>query len=677
MRWIVWLIGVAGVGLAAAAAGARALDTPTGGAYAGSAACERCHPSQYASWRRTLHYQMTKPIAEATVVGDFNDRRFEAYGRSYVTGKHAGRYSISVAQGGRPAERFDIDYTLGFRRFQAYLSKRPDGRIYVLPAFWHNETKRWIDWKEITSVPNDPDHEFRQIWNVTCVNCHATNLAQNFDVASKTYRTTWTEMGIGCEACHGPGGAHIELMTRWAGDPAARPAYDTGAANRDLGKTLHIFSPRTADPRQVFDTCGYCHGNKTNVFFGFKPGDRFEDYALPFLISEPIPPNDPQGEFWPDGRPNRFNRPQAIMQTGCFQKGQATCINCHTMHRPGNSHSLKIEIEAPDGSHTAASDGLCTQCHANTRPHSHHAADSPGTRCIDCHMSDVNWRLITRRRDHTFQSPVPEMTARFGVPNACTTCHEDKAPEWAASVMDRWYGDRDRRARTVAMADAMYRAGAGDPAVLPEIAPLVTDRSHGAPIRASAAEFAGRLMATRGAAGDARTIDALVAATTDPEPMVRVTAIRSLALSNDARVASVLAMHLTDPARLARVSAAQGLFQRGVTTLAGDAATALARAQDEWAESLRTFADVADDHTTLGWLDASRGHPDAGRQELRTAIDLDPQAARPRVYLGIVEARAGRFDEALRQFAEAKRLAPNYPNIDRLIAEAQKRGAKP
>ena len=66
---------------------------------------------------------------------------------------------------------------------------------------------------------------------------------------------------------------------------------------------LQIFLPPKADARQNFDACGYCHGNKNNVFFGFTPGKRYEDYALPFLISQPIPENDPQGDFWPDGRP--------------------------------------------------------------------------------------------------------------------------------------------------------------------------------------------------------------------------------------------------------------------------------------------------------------------------------------------------------------------------------------
>ena len=328
-------------------------------------------------------------------------------------------------------------------------------------------------------------------------------------------------------------------------------------------------------------------------------------------------------------------------------------------------------------------------------------------------MSDVNWRLITRRRDHTFQPPVPELTARFGEPNACTTCHDDKSPEWAISVLDRWYGNGDRRRAVVAMADTMYRAGAGDTAVLGEVARLAVDRSHAAPIRASAAEFVGQLLAKNTVAETAKSptqtavtagrratlsrspetgtpsppsdspgpkdpaytsiVNSLIGAAADPEPIVRITAVRSLAAMDDDRVLPVLAAHLNDPARLVRVAAAEGLLRHGVASLDGIAGQALARAQDELAESLRTFNDIAADHTTLGWLAASRGDTDLATAELRAAINLDPRDARPHVQLGVLAARAGRYEEALQHWKAAKTLAPDYKNLDRLIDEALKR----
>ena len=110
-------------------------------------------------------------------------------------------------------------------------------------------------------------------------------------------------------------------------------------------------------------------------------------------------------------------------------------------------------------------------------------------------MSDVNWRLLIRRRDHTFQPPVPENTAQFGIPNACTTCHDDRSPEWAAKQMNEWWGDGDRRAKAASLADTMYRAGSGDATTLPALAKLAVDRSQGFLVRASAADYIGRLVA--------------------------------------------------------------------------------------------------------------------------------------------------------------------------------------
>jgi predicted CXXCH cytochrome family protein len=700
--------------------------------YLGSKSCEPCHEAQYAQWQRSLHIKMTKPLADATIVGDFRPGvKFADHGRSYEFGRSAdGRPFMRVSFGGGAPETYDIDYTLGAKRYQGYLATLPDGRIYVLPAFWHVESRRWVDWKEITPIPDDA-HDLRQIWNANCFNCHATNLAPGFDVPSKTYKTTWTEMGIGCEACHGTGRTHIALMKEWDANPSARPSYDRSANNRDLGTVLKIFSPRTAAPRQVYDTCSYCHGNKSNVYMGFRAGDRYEDYALPFFISAPIPETDFQGEFWPDGRPNRFNRPQALTLSGCFKAGAIACTNCHVAHGSRNDFSLKVNI-----TQGRTGDLVCTQCHtgptapasvaavrepllvgsraptgqtAATPPwndaelerHTFHKASSAGSRCISCHMSDVNWRLLIRRRDHTFQPPVPEMTVAVGVPNACTTCHDERTPEWAAKQMDAWWGDGERRKAAVSLADTMYRAGSHDRSVIPTLARLAVDRTNGALVRASAADFIRQLAA--GGAGEStaqsqtsfgkgrpnasqtvpevpaaplpiETVNALVGAAADPEPMVRAAAVRALAAAGrrDVVVAAVLA-RLVDQARVVRAYAADVLLSFGIATLPGRAGEALARAQDDLATSLGMFTDSAAQHTELGWLEAERGHATTAREALDAAIHLEPTYARPVVIKGVLAARENRFGEALELWKKARSLEPSYPNIDKLIEEAERR----
>ena len=334
----------------------------TDGAYLGSESCARCHDVEHTQWKNSLHIKMTKPIAEAKVAGDFREgTRFADHDRSYTFGTNDGKPYVSVSFGGRVTETFSVDYTLGAKRYQGYLATLPEGRIYVLPVFWHIASKRWVDWKEITPIP-DGAHDIRQIWNVNCFNCHATNIVQGYDVAAKKYKSTWTEMGIGCEACHGPGREHVALMEAWEKEPASKPAYDNSSKNRQLSDTLKIFSVKSAEPRRIYDTCAYCHGNKRNVFVGFKGGDRYADYAMPYLICDPIPENDPQGEFWPDGRPNRFNRPQALTLSGCFKAGAIACTSCHVAHGSRNDFSLKVNIHQGRNG-----DALCTQCHSEPR----------------------------------------------------------------------------------------------------------------------------------------------------------------------------------------------------------------------------------------------------------------------------------------------------------------------
>jgi predicted CXXCH cytochrome family protein len=674
--------------------------------YLGSASCRRCHEADYEQWEQSLHVRMTKPVAEAHVVGNFADgTRFADHGRSYSFGRKNGKPFISVASGGQAPETFGVDYTLGAKRYQGYLSTLPDGRIYVLPVFWHLESRRWIDWQEITPIP-DGAHDLRQVWNANCFNCHGTNIVQGYDVAANRYNSSWTELGIGCEACHGGGREHVALMEEWERNPASKPAFDSSPQNPALTDILKVLSPRSATPRRTYDTCAYCHGNKTNFFVGFGAGDRFEDFALPFLLSGDIPVHDQQGEFWPDGRPNRFNRPQALTLSGCFQAGAITCTNCHVGHGSPNEHSLKWNIyQGRNG------DNVCTQCHtapafagAALTGHTFHAPESTGSRCVNCHMSDVNWRLLTRRRDHTFRPPTPETTARFGVPNACTTCHDEKTPEWAALQMDAWWGDGDRRRASLATADVMYRAGSGDVTVIPDLARLAVNRQQGAVLRASAADYVRRLLigGERGRLQQSQTafgadvsggvsrsqqpaqritaspavVNALLGAASDPEAMVRATAVQALAATEERpRVLPALTARLVDTSRVVRARAAEALLALGVVVLPGAPGEALARAQDDYLQSLRSFPDVASNHAAIGWLEAERGRTESALRALDDALRIEPRYARPYVIKGIIAARAGRYQDAIGIWKKASELSPGDPVIKQLIAAAEKQKA--
>jgi hypothetical protein len=285
-------------------------------------------------------------------------------------------------------------------------------------------------------------------------------------------------------------------------------------------------------------------------------------------------------------------------------------------------------------------------------------------------MSNVNWRMLTRRRDHTFAPPVPELTMRYGVPNACTACHEDRTPEWAASVMDLWYGDRARRDKATGAADAIYGGGSRDAGSIGALATLAVDRTQGAFLRASASGFLGRMPA---AASAGSAVASLIAATVDPDAMVRIAAVRSLGAVGGGTAVSALLARLGDSARVVRATAAEGLLDIGVVALDGPAGAALTRAQADYAESLRTFPDSATHQASLGWLQASLGLTGEGMRALQLARSLDPGDPRPLVYLGVLAAQAGRYAEAITIWRQARILNPRYPNIDRLINEATQR----
>ena len=282
--------------------------------------------------------------------------------------------------------------------------------------------------------------------------------------------------------------------------------------------------------------------------------------------------------------------------------------------------------------------------------------------------------------------------------------------------MTEWWGDGERRARVAALADTMYRAGSGDATTLPALARLAVDRSQGILIRASAAEFIGRLISegrsdgasrsgslqtqtsfdrrsaggsNAGASGtsNARSndrrppaevtpaiVNSLIGAADDPEPVVRAAALKALGTVGDReRALGPVLARLVDRTRVVRARAAEVLVSFGIVELPGPAGEILKKAQEEYVVSLDMFPDVASNHASKGWLEAERGNLIVARDALNKAIAVEPNYAFPWVVKGVMLAREGKFVEAVEMWKKARSIEPSYPNIDQLIAEAEKR----
>ncbi len=532
-----------------------------GQAYVGSAACRRCHEEHYESWHRTFHRTMTQEVSArnaGAVLGDFSGATYRHAGvdaRMDRDPSGAFRMTFSAAGAGASAPPVTaiVSRAIGSRRYQQYLTRIGDAE-YRLPIAYHVEEKRWLHMNgaflfseaddetaaptaEVSAAAQDtlqafvggltrlggpdyPRHVTR--WNDNCVFCH--NVAPNpgRDPATGAFRTEVAEMGIACEACHGPGATHARANA----DPVRRYVLHLGGRADPT-----IVNPSRLSPARAADLCGRCHGQRIADHV-----ERFLDRGDPFvpgddlaLWSAPLWQDTPMGEarapfatrFWADGtaRLTAYEY-QGLLQSPCTQRGTLTCTTCHGMHEGDPRGQLRP---------AAVADGACTGCHrelavADARArHSHHGGGAPAASvtCVDCHMPRVVYGVLDVHRSHRIEVPDPARAAAYGRPDACTGCHADQTPAWAAAAVRRWWARGDERGDDGPPPDAAALAAAPGP-----LGKLLS----GDPIeRAVAADALGRTNAPAAPAALAARAGLLLEAMADDDyPAVRHLAARAL-----------------------------------------------------------------------------------------------------------------------------------------------------
>ncbi len=187
--------------------------------FVGRDKCVDCHKKEYDNWQNS-HHDLAMDVADdKTVLGNFNDSIFEHKGvrtRFFRKGK---KFFVNTQGPDGKMKDFEIKYTFGYTPLQQYLIPFPGGRLQSLTIAWDVEKKRWYHlYPEDPIDPEDWLHWTKnaQNWNGMCAECHSTHLQKNFDMETDTYQTTWSEIDVSCEACHGPASNHVE----WAEVPA-------------------------------------------------------------------------------------------------------------------------------------------------------------------------------------------------------------------------------------------------------------------------------------------------------------------------------------------------------------------------------------------------------------------------------------------------------------------------
>ncbi len=610
--------------------------------YVGSKACAKCHADVNREWGESRHSKMIQPATAQSVIGDFARGQVTLRGSTYLLQRRNGNFYITESYLRGTPWRHQIDYTLGSRRIQHYLTTLPDGRIILLPATWDNVRKDWFHNLDIADPEEAPGVQI-QLWNKTCYSCHVSREEKNFDLARVSYSTQWQDFGINCERCHGPGSEHVA----WASSTQYMDA-DTRAMIDDT-----IVNPPRLDPVRSTMICAQCHSFRDIYVDGFRAGANYYDYFLPNLEYRLPASEDPA--YWPDGRTRRFsNDAFGLWQSPCFLKGGATCVTCHV--RP---HNTNIDVNPQL---RPSNNGLCTQCHKsigeNLTAHTHHAPTSKGSSCVECHMPATVISIKAQIRDHTMSIPVPENTINHGIPNACSECHK-KSAEWALQQMNSWYGDKSRQ-KFILRADAFTEARKGNPAAIPALLQILSDPSGGPLIRANAAGYLGNFP------DDPSAYAAMLQSFSDPEPLVRATSVLAIQPRANERAAVTPAFIslLKDPVTIVRMNAAVALVSEGVEQLEGEDEARFERAKQLYRSRAELGSDDSEQQFAAGKFFFLTGDMDASIAAFRASLKLDSDI-QAQFYLA--RSLAGKGDvTSARQILKA--IPPNDPQY----AAAQK-----
>jgi predicted CXXCH cytochrome family protein len=602
-------------------------------AFVGAQACASCHAEANAHWGMSDHHEAMQVANSSTVKGDFSGARFTYGGVESSFTSEGGRYRVRTdGPDGRLAD-FDVKYVFGIRPLQQYLIEMPGGRYQALSLSWDTRPKaqggeRWfhsyqgeeVDHRDVLhwTAPS-------QNWNYTCAECHSTNLQKNYRADTKTYATTWSEINVSCEACHGPASLHVAWAARDAGARAAEPSKGLVFSMRDTSGGTWTLAPgatvaRRTKPlssRAEVETCARCHARRGQSWLDYQYGQPLASTHRVALLDE--------GLYEADGQQrDEVYEYGSFLQSRMYAAG-VTCSDCH------NPHS---------GARKAQGNALCTQCHVaaayDAPSHTHHRAGTPAADCRACHMPVRNYMVVDARRDHAFKVPRPDESVAFGTPNACASCHANRPGSWAAAAVARWYGSKAAERPSFTAAFVAGRAGA--PGANARLAAIIDDAAQPAIVRATA-------LSLLAPSADPAQAGRVARAARDPDPLVRrASAAASTAIPPQAATPMLISL-LSDSIRTVRLEAV-GQF----VTIAGPPSdplvrTPFERAADEFRQSQAANAERPEAQVTLGAFEARLGRADVAESAYRTAIALQPQFAPAYVNLADLLRALGRDAE--------------------------------
>lgn len=433
--------------------------------FIGSESCRECHVDQHSSWQHSYHSTMTQVASPQSVLAPFDGQELHSRGRDYRFDRRGEEFWVNMAdpewENEKQNQGWDLSslsdppmvnrrilLTTGSHHYQTYWVAGRFGReLLQVPWIYHLTENRWIPREDAFLLPPDTGRHFAR-WNDNCIICHAVagkpglnpddiTGDPQYDPQMGALTSEVAEFGIACEACHGPGEEHVKLF-RGRGS----------VTNRQSQFDPAILNPAKCSPRTSSQICGRCHSDfdakdvKGWLVDGFpyKAGDDIDEVLelryVDFVRQLENPGPGVRDLYWGDGAIRVGGREYlGLVESPCYQKGELSCLSCHSMHSSDPDDQLATGMRGDDA---------CLQCHSSMSDriaeHSHHAADSPGSRCYNCHMPHTSYVLFKAIRSHRVDSPSVASSVETGRPNACNLCHLDQSLEWAGKHLSDWYG---------------------------------------------------------------------------------------------------------------------------------------------------------------------------------------------------------------------------------------------
>ncbi len=610
-------------------------DPSAGFEFVGAESCRSCHEDAYTDWESSHHHAAMLPATEETVVGDFDDVEFEHFGHRSRFFRRDGEFWVNTEDGEGERRDFKIEYTFGIEPLQQYLIAFPGGRLQALQICWDTRPEseggqRWFHLYPDEAIPPEDELHWTKRhfnWNYMCADCHSTNLAKGYDPASNEYHTTWSEMNVSCEACHGPGSKHVAWAEAYAG------GQEVGGEKGSMGLLTQLkepeegyweLHPETGKPvrsrplhSQVqLETCAPCHAHR-------QPLQEKKFHGQGFLDSYSHSVLD-RVHYHADGQIKEEVYVYGSFVQSKMYHSQVRCTDCH--------HPHTMRVYAHDNT-------LCTRCHQpqkyDTPAHHFHPPATTGASCVECHMPAKYYMVVDKRRDHSIRVPRPDLSAKYGTPNACTMCHEDQSDEWAAEAFENWWGKRQRPSFGETLAK-----GRRDPRIWEdELGRLARRETEPGIARATALQ----LLAEEATAGG---LDVIRGRLEDGDPIVRREAVAALEAYPPAQRLEGAVARLHDPVRAVRAEAARILAPAPRGAFSEEEQEAFDFALEEYVDSQRAVMDVPEGRMNLALLRQNLGDPAGAERYYRSAMELDPGHIPARVNLAELLYAGGRLDEA-------------------------------